>query len=118
VCERHHHVGGRDQVFGGQVLRAVLDGGAALPFLDWPNSVFRRGQFVADDGGHAGGLGQDVQQVFDDGHHLAVLGDDLVLLQAGQALQAHLQDFLGLGVGQAVQAVLAHAEFASSDSGR
>ncbi len=29
VAERDHHVGGRDQVFGGQVLRAVLDGGAA-----------------------------------------------------------------------------------------
>jgi hypothetical protein len=43
---------------------------------------------------HALGLGQDVEQVVDLGHHLLVLGDDLVLLQAGQALQAHLQDFL------------------------
>ncbi len=31
----------------------------------------------------------------------------LVLLQAGQALQAHLQNLLGLRVGQAVQAILA-----------
>jgi hypothetical protein len=53
-------------------------------------------QFVADDRGDALGLGQDVQQVGDLGHHLAVLADDLVLLQAGQALQA-LQDGLGLG---------------------
>ena len=29
VRERHHHVGGGDQVFGGQVLCAVLDGRAA-----------------------------------------------------------------------------------------
>ena len=38
-------------------------------------------------------------------HDVFVLGDDLVLLQAGQALQAHLQDLLRLGVRQAVQAV-------------
>ena len=30
VAERDHHVGGRDQVFGREVLRAVLDGGTAL----------------------------------------------------------------------------------------
>ena len=64
-----------------------------------------RRQFVADDDGDALRLGQDVEQVVDLGHHVLVLGDDLVLLQAGQALQAHLQDFLGLRVGQLVQAV-------------
>jgi hypothetical protein len=105
VRERHHHVGGRDQVFGGQVLRAVLDGGAALALLGLAELGLHGVQFVADDGGDALGLGQDVQQVFDDRHDVLVLGHDLVLLQAGQALQAHLQDFLGLGFGQAVQAV-------------
>jgi hypothetical protein len=33
-------------------------------------------------------------------HHLLVLGDDLVLLEAGQALQTQFEDGLGLGVGQ------------------
>ena len=33
------------------------------------------------------------------------------MLKACQALQTHLQNFLGLGFGQAVQAVLLHAEF-------
>ena len=69
-------------------------------------------QLLGDDGGDALGAGQDVEEVGDLFHHLLVLADDLVLLQAGQALQAHLQDFLGLGFRQAVQPVLAHAEFA------
>jgi hypothetical protein len=43
------------------------------------------------------GLAKNVQQVVDDGHDFFVLGHDLVLLQARQALQAHLQDFLRLG---------------------
>ena len=42
-------------------------------------------------------------------HHLAVLGDDLVLLEAGQALQLHLEDALRLRLGQAV-AVRGQAE--------
>ena len=50
------------------------------------------------------------RQVFDDRHHVLVFGHDLVLFQAGEALQAHLQDFLGLGLRQAVQAILAMPE--------
>jgi hypothetical protein len=64
-----------------------------------------RGQFAADDARHALRVGQDVEQVGNLRHHLLVLADDLVLLQAGQALQAHLQDFLRLVVAQAVQAI-------------
>jgi hypothetical protein len=70
-----------------------------------------------DDRGDALGAGEDVEQVGDLRHHLAVFGDDLVLLEAGQALQAQLQDGLGLGVGQAV-AVRLQAEPGASPSGR
>ncbi len=64
------------------------------------------------------GLRQDVEQVGDLAHHFAVLADDLVLLEPGQALQAHLQDFLRLRVGQPVQAVGLHAERRLQPSGR
>jgi hypothetical protein len=69
-------------------------------------------EFVANDDRHALGLGQDVEQVVDLGHDVLVLGNDLVLLEAGQALQAHLQDFLRLRFRQAIEAVAAHAVFA------
>ena len=106
VAERDHHVGGRDQVFGRQVLCAVLNFAAARADLGLAKFLTHGAQFVANDGGHALGLGQDIQQVFDLGHDLFVFGHDLVLLQAGQALQTHLQNFLRLCVRQAVQAVL------------
>jgi hypothetical protein len=48
------------------------------------------------------GLGEDVEQVLDGGDHLAVFGEDLVLLEAGEALQLHLEDALRLHVRQAV----------------
>jgi hypothetical protein len=73
--------------------------------------LLQRGEFLADDRGDARGLGQDVQQIVDLRHHLLVFGDDLVLLQAGEALQPHLQDFLRLRVRQTIQAVAAHPEF-------
>ncbi len=62
-------------------------------------------------------LGQDVEQVDDLVHHLLVFGNDLVLLQAGQALQAQFQDRLGLGFGQAV-ALGRQAELRRQPSGR
>ena len=64
----------------------------------------------ANDVGDARGLGEDVEQVDDLLHHLAVLGDDLVLLEAGQALQAHLEDRLRLRVGQPVSPSSVQAE--------
>jgi hypothetical protein len=109
VAERDHHVGRGDQVLGAQVVGAVFDQAAARAELALAEFLADGGEFVADDGRDAFGPGQDVQQVFDFGHHVLVFGDDLVLLQTGQALQAHLQDFLGLRVAQAVQPVAAHA---------
>ena len=50
--------------------------------------------------------------------HLAVLGDDLVLLEAGEALQLHLEDALRLRVGQAVAVVGVQAEVRGQPLGR
>ena len=111
VAKGDHHVGGRDQVFGREVLRTVLDGGAARAQLGLAKLGFQRSQLIADDGGDTPRLGQDVQQVFNDRHDVFVFGDDFVLLQAGQALQAHLQNLLRLGVRQAVQTIVLHAQF-------
>ena len=49
---------------------------------------------------------QDVRQVADDDQQFLVLGDDLVLLQPREAMQAHLEDGLRLGLAQAVTAGL------------
>ena len=109
VAERDHHVGRGDQVFGAQVKGAVLDLAASRADLALAKFVADEREFVGDDGRDTFRLGQDVEQVLDLGHHFLVFSDDLVLLQPGQALQAHLQDFLRLRVRQAVQAVVAHA---------
>ena len=109
VTERDDHVGRRDQVFGAEFQRVAFDDAAARAELGLAKLLAQRAEFAADDGRHALRLGQDVQQIGDLGHHLTVLADDLVLLQPGQALQAHLQDLLRLIVGQAIQAVGLHA---------
>ena len=66
-------------------------------------------QFLFDNDRYPLWLGQNIEQVLDLPHHFLVLGNNLVLLQAGEALQAHLQYFLRLGVRQPVEAVAAHA---------
>ena len=74
-----------------------------------------------DDRRDARGLREDVEEVDDLLHHLLVLADDLVLLEAGQALQPQLEDRLRLRVGQPVAARRARlpAEFAAAGpSGR
>ena len=55
-------------------------------------------ELIANNGRYAFWLGQNIQQVFDFRHHVFVFADDFVLFQAGQALQTHLQNFLGLDV--------------------
>ncbi len=58
--------------------------------------------FGGDDFGHALRLGKDVEQIGDLFHDVLVFADDLVLLQAGQALQPHLQDFLRLRLAEVI----------------
>ena len=109
VRERDHHVSGRDQVFGAEVKRAVFHQAAACTEFGVAEFLLDGAELFADDGRDALSAGQDVEQVVNLGHHLFVFGHDFVLLQPGQALQAHLQNLLRLRVGQAVQAISAHA---------
>ncbi len=105
MAERDDHIGRRDQVLGAELLHVVLDHAAPRAEPGQAVLLAQRDQFVADDRRHALGAGEDVEQVGDLRHDLLVLADDLVLLEAGQALQPHLQDLAGLRVGQAVQPV-------------
>ena len=98
VRERDHHVLRRDQVLERNVLGVDFDHAAARVAELLADLL----QLATDDGGDALGAGEHVEQVGDGLHHLPVLGDDLVLLEAGQALQAQFEDRLGLIVGQNV----------------
>ena len=102
VAERDDDVGRRDQILSAQLLHVVFDDAAARGKLALAELFAQGAELARDDRRHAIGARQDVQQVGDLLHHLAVLGNDLVLLEAGEALQAHLQDFLRLVVRQAV----------------
>ena len=106
VRQGHDHVFGRDQVLDVDLGGVHHQLGATRV----AELVTHRAELVDDDRGDALGAGEDVEQVGDDVHHLAVFADDLVLLEAGQALQAKLEDRLGLGLGQTIalrlQAVL------------
>ncbi|MNK90865.1 hypothetical protein D3C87_1109340 [compost metagenome] len=110
VRQGHDHVGGRDQVFGVELGRVHLDFRTARVLRAGREFGLDGLQLFADDGRDALGAGQDIEQVGDGGHDVLVFADDLVLLQPGQALQAHVQDFLGLRVAQAVHAVALEAE--------
>ena len=100
--QRHHHIGWRYQVFGAQVKRGVLNLAAARAQLGLTELLPDSGELFADDDGHAARLGQNIQQVINLSHDFFVLGHNFVLLQARQALQAHLQNFLRLGFREAV----------------
>ena len=58
-----------------------------------------------DDRQHARLLGQDVHQVLDRDHQLGVFAGDLVALQAGELVQAQVQDGVGLPLAEGVAAV-------------
>ena len=66
------------------------------------NSVLDRGELVLDDGLDARARAQDVEIIGDFLGELVELGLDLVAAERGQALQAQIEDGLGLLVGQLV----------------
>src|SRR5882724_10414211 len=81
-----------EQVLDGEVGRAVDDlraPGVAVLVADGD-------QLLLDDGHELGVGGEDALQLVDEGQHLLVLFDDLVALELGQALQAHVENSLGL----------------------
>ena len=96
--ESHHHVFRRDQVLDADFLG--IDHDFAAPLVAIHGLHLR--QLVGNDGGDALGLGQNVEVVGDTAQQFAVFAHDLVLLQAGQALQTHFQNGLGLRFGQAI----------------
>ena len=93
VVERHHHVGGVIRSSVEMVpVRCIQRSSGVRPACAG-RTPLDGSELFANDGRDTLGLGQDVQQVFDDRHDFLLLGHDLVLLQAREALQAHLQDF-------------------------
>ena len=100
VADGHHHLLIGDEVFGGEFLGLGHDFGApavAVAFLEL-------GQLLGDEGLDLGLFRQDLAQAPDGGPDLFGLIDDLLTLQAGEALQPHFQDGLGLDLGKGVAA--------------
>ena len=90
-----------DEVLVGELARlAVLDAGAALAGV----LALHLAQLVLDDREHAGGVGEDVLELGDllDDREVFVL--DLLALERGEPGEAHVEDRLGLPLGQ-VEAV-------------
>ena len=106
VGHGHHHVFRRDQVQDVQVFFAVADFGTTLV----AELGLHVDQLFADHLQQAVGIFQDVDQPGDHFQQLLVLVGQAVLLQPGQAVQAHFQDLGGLDLGQLVAALdQAHA---------
>ncbi|MBL0029337.1 MAG: hypothetical protein IPO95_09805 [Rhodanobacteraceae bacterium] len=102
--QRHDQVLLVDQVLVLQVFLVVLDDGATLVaelFLHFE-------QFGADQAQQQRGVGQDRDQSADRLEQFLVLVGQLFLLQPGQLLQAHVEDFLDLHFRQLI-AVLEQA---------
>ena len=57
-------------------------------------------ELLADDGHQPGLVGQDAAQLGDALHQVGVLALDALALEAGQRAQAHVEDGLGLDLGQ------------------
>ena len=100
--EGDHHVLRGDQVLQGQVHVIGDDLAAARVGV----LVADRFQLFADDLHELLGAGQDVEQPGDVEQDLLELGEDLVLLQAGELLQAQVEDRLGLDLAQVIAVVL------------
>jgi len=92
VAEGDHHVLFGDQVLVGEVAGLALDVGAA-----WVREeALHFAQLVLDHVEQELLRAEDRLEPRDQGLHFGQLGDDLLLFQAGEALQLHLEDRLGL----------------------
>src|SRR6185503_7599743 len=96
VADRDRHVLFGDQVLDVQVARRVDDLAAALVAVALPHVLE-----LPDDDLHQQTLaGEDGAQPFNRLEQLGELVENLLPLQAGQALQLHVQDGLGLDRGE------------------
>ena len=98
VGEGNHHFARGNQVFVGNVAAKGVDFAAALI----AKLLLHGRKFVVDDFVHAFAFGQNVEQVQNHCHHVFVFRHDFVLLKPGEPLQAHVQNGLGLGVGEEI----------------
>ena len=89
-----------DQVLGAQVEVIAADLGAARI----AEVVADLDQLVAHHLGQPRGQREDVRQIADLAQQVLVFLDDLVLLEAGQPVQAHVEDRLRLRLAQPVDA--------------
>src|SRR5438105_1471721 len=91
-----HHLLVGEEILDRQLRRLGENLGA--PRVRVP--LFDLEQLPFDDAHQLGVRGQDALELLDQREHLLVLLDDLVPLQLGQALQPHVQDGLGLDLGE------------------
>ncbi len=101
VGDGHHAVFLGDQVGDGQVDLGSHDLGAA----SIAEFGLDRFQLLTDHLHQARRIGQDADQLADQVEDFLVFGEQLLVLQAGQAMQAQLEDRLGLFRRQVVLAV-------------
>ena len=101
VGERDHAVLGGDQVLGGEVFLGVANFRSAR-VAELLGDLL---QFLADNLQQAFGVGEDIQQIGDLGQLVLVLLEQFFVLQTGKAMQAQIENGLGLGRRQAVAAV-------------
>src|SRR5690606_15926958 len=101
VGNGHHALFLGNQVGGGQVGVGRGDLGAAGIAVLGANLL----QLLVDDFHQALGIGQDADQLADLVENFLVLAQQLLVLQAGQAVQAQVEDGLGLFRRQEVLAV-------------
>ena len=93
---------GDDHVFfGNQVFdRQVGAGGQNLGAAGVAETHLEVLQLLADERVYFTRVGQNVFQLLDQANRFGVLVDDFSLLQLGQALEAHVQNSLGLDLAQ------------------
>ncbi len=97
AADRDHDVLVRDEIFVGHLAAGVVGdpgaAGAGVLCLD-------RAELVGDDGQDARRVGEDLLKLGDDLNDLEVLVLDLLAFEGGQAGQTHVEDRLGLDLGQ------------------
>src|SRR5712691_8124257 len=94
--DRDHHLLVGEEVLDGQLGRLGEDLRAAIITV----LLLQRQQFLLDDGHQLGVGGQDRLQLFDQLQRLLVLFDDLLALERGQPAELHVEDSLGLDLGE------------------
>src|SRR5690606_352999 len=89
----------------------VFDTRAALVFGVDGILLLDGDELVGNDGRDTLGASQNIQQIRNRFHDVAVFFGNFLLLKPRQALQAHVQNFLRLGIAEAIHAIGLQAIF-------